>query len=106
MHITSLHALVSLCLATRAVYQCSYFASFCTHFAHFVVFVVAALLWSVAYMLPPLLQDDGTLSLPLFAWLAAYSSSLLCHQVFQGQDLTDRQKNRLLWDLLGEHGRQ
>ncbi len=54
---------------------------------------------------PPFLQDDGTPFLTLFAWLAVYSSSLLHYQVFQGEDLMDWQKNRLLWDLLGDTGR-
>ncbi len=66
----------------------------------------AAFLQSVAYTIPPFLQDDGTPSLPLCAWLAAYTSALLTYQVHEGEDLTDSEKNRLLRDLLGDSTRQ
>ncbi len=66
----------------------------------------AAFLQSVTYTIPPFLQDDGTPSLPLCAWLAAYTSALLTYQVHEGEDLTDSEKNRLLCNLLGDSTRQ
>ncbi len=61
---------------------------------------------SVAYKIPPFLQDDGTPSLLFCAWLVAYSSALLTYQVHEGEDLTDSEKNRLICNLLGDSTRQ
>ncbi len=66
----------------------------------------ATLLQSVACNLPPFLQYGGEPSVPLVAWFTAYNAALLVYQVFQGTDLTDQQKNPLLYDLLGDAGRQ
>ncbi len=62
----------------------------------------------VSSSLPPFLERDGKPSLPLFAWLATFSGTLLTHQVFggSGADLTDPQKNWLLLDILVQHGKQ
>ncbi len=66
----------------------------------------AEILQSVAKYLPPFLQDGGEPPVPLVAWFAAYNAILFLHQVFQGGQVMDWQKNWLLLDRLGEQGRR
>ncbi len=65
-----------------------------------------ALLQSVAGYLSPFLQDGEEPSVPWVTWFTAYNAALLMCKVFQGTDFTDWQKNRLLYDFLGEAGKQ
>ncbi len=62
----------------------------------------------ISSSVPPLLQIDGTPFVPLIAWVASFSASFVCYQVYGGRetDLPDTQKNRLLLDILGEQGRR
>ncbi len=60
---------------------------------------------AVSTMLLPFWPNADRPLLPLSAWFAAFSSALLYCQRVQGADLPDEQKNRLLLNFLGEHGR-
>ncbi len=66
----------------------------------------AEILQFVAISLPPFLQDGGEPAVPLVAWCAAYNAALVAYEYYQRVQVTDRQKNRLLLDRLGERGMQ
>ncbi len=66
----------------------------------------AKILQFVAISLPPFLQDGGEPAIPLVAWYAAYNSVLVAYEYYHRVHVTDKQKNWLLLDRLGEQGMQ
>ncbi len=66
----------------------------------------AKILEFVAISLPPFLQDGSEPAIPLVAWYAAYNSAIVAYEYYNRVQVADCQKNRLLLDWLGEHGKQ
>ncbi len=61
---------------------------------------------AISALLLPFWMNPERPFMPLSPWLALFNAALQYCQRGQGAELTDEQKNRLLLDFMGEHGRQ